>query len=300
MPAGFNDFIERARTLSVNRDIAERYFSFLSISDTPSEKSRLCYCSGVIKFLEETDAKIQLLSYEDIEKFKAKKQGELSDSRINDILSYVAKFVTYCEKNIGVAVTLNEQAIRNLRIPVKDVKEKNPPRVLAPKDIVAIRKALIMNEEIRKLLTVELLYGFGLKEKDLSSFTLENYNKNEGTFQYKERTIMLPRYLQEIIKNTPERLLEKYSTYGGKEVESFKRHIIVASELSNVKPLKISDFTKTHEETSIKCTGPLCGKKYKYPLEDQYWMLQEIECVEDIKFYYPMCIRCGNELKINE
>jgi hypothetical protein len=299
MPAGFNEYIERARKLPANSDIAERYFSYLSIRESPSERSRLSYCNGIIKFLETIDKKAQFLSIEDIEDFKQRKRRELSDSRINDILSYVAKLVTYCE-SIGIAVAINEQTIRDLRIPVQDVKEKNPPKVLSPKDIVSIRKALIDNREYRKLISVELLYGFGLKEKDLSSFTLESYNKSEGTFQCKERVIMLPVYLQEIIKSTPEREFEKYSTYGGKEVESFKHHIIVAGELSKVQPLKISDFSKTHEETSIRCTGPKCNSMYKYPLEDQYWVLQEIECTEGINFYFPICIQCGKGLEFNE
>ena len=285
MAAGFDEFMIRSRALSINNEEAVRYVLYLGDCETPSEKSRLSYCSSTMMFLESIDMKIRHIGIKDIERFKLIKQEVLSDSRLNDILSQAARFVTFC-KNEGIPVSIREEDILNLRIPRKEVDEKNPPRVLSPDEIVRVRTALIGKQDIRKLLTFELIYGFGLRERDLSYFSFDKYNENDGTFVYNDRIFLLPGFLQNIISSAPEKSLAKHSTYAGKDIESYKYHITVAGELSGIK-LKISDLSKTHEETSIKC--PECGNSH--PFEDQYWRLRETG-TEDFRFCFPICNYC--------
>jgi len=258
---------------------------------SPSEKSRLSYCAMVMIFLEAIDKEVQALQINDIYSFM--KQSTASDSRINDTLPQVAKFISFCKEE-GISTSINEQDILNLRTPRNKVKEKNPSRVITPNDIVRIRKSLIARSDIRKLLTFELLYGFGLKEQDLNSFTFDNYNIDDGAFRYNGKTYLLPEYLRTIILQTPERIRERYSTYGGKETEAYKNHIAVSGDLIGIK-LKILDLIKTHKETSIKCPNPECENTH--PFEDQYWMLQEEVCTESLSFYFPLCNFCARKIK---
>lgn len=298
MAANFIDFIDRSKKLSVNNSIAEKYVLYLEGEKKPTEQSRLSYCTAVMIFLEAIDKEIQQLEIDDVAVFKRQNRGVLSDSRLNDILPQVAKFISFC-KNEGLSVNIHELDILKLRTPPQEVKEKNPPKIIWPKDIMAIRQTLIEKDDIRKLTLFELLYAYGLKEEDLKRhFNSENYNVNDGTFTYKrngkDRVCSMPEYLRKLINKAPEKVFEKYGTYAGRKTESFKNQISVTGEWSGIE-LKISDLTKTHTERSTKCFK--CREEY--PLEPFYWKLQMIEA-ERATSYFPICNDCAKEVDEHE
>jgi hypothetical protein len=287
MAAGFDDFINRSRDLRVNSSIAEKYVLYLKNKENPNERSRLSYCIIILIFLESLDKELESLTLDDFIYYKNQRQKDLSDNRLNDVLSRIADFIEFCFDE-GRVLRVRKDAVLNLKVPRGVIKEKNPPRVICHDEIVAIRQTLIGKNDMRRLLTFELLYGFGLKEKDLSQFTFDKYDMNTGSFTGDTREIFLPEYLHLVISKASARDLDRYSTYGGSGTKGYKNHVIVAGELSNIEQkLKISDLTETHRQTSIECSD--CG--YTYPFEDQYWMLQEKGC-DDFKFFFPICVCC--------
>lgn len=82
MAAGFKEFIERGKALTVNGTIAERYVSFLSGREKPNQQSRLSYCTMVMLFLESIDEELETLKIEDVENYNEKDGSFTYEDRV--------------------------------------------------------------------------------------------------------------------------------------------------------------------------------------------------------------------------
>lgn len=281
------EIINRIENMNQSQDVKEIFESYvyeiLNEKTDINEKTKNDYIRVVLLFLENVGKRLEDVRREDIKKYC--EQQLTSDSRRNFVIPNIADFVSYCKKN-KLQLIPSEQEILKLKVSSKERKKTNPPRAITANDVMDIRESLLKSEAYRELVTFELLFSFGLKERQLLLCNDENYDLKKHAYIFEDKELVLPQYLADIVEKHSEKI---YRTYNGERASNYKSHIKKAGEKIN-QNLKISDITKTHELLSVSC--PFCGQKY--PVEETYWVMKKIE-KNQIDSFWLKCKHCSKE-----